>query len=71
MSHETFTQAQLLQAESDYTDGKFRKHPESAKIVAAAAREEAAKLGNSGGDLRTINRFTKLAEHLERASHSA
>lgn len=67
MNNETFTQAQLLQAESDYSDGKFRKHPESAKIVAAAAREAATQTS----DLKLINRFSKLAEHLERASHSA
>ncbi len=64
---ENFTQAQLLQAESDYSDGKFGRHPEAAKVVAAAAREAATQTS----DLKLIGRFSKLAEHLERASLSA
>ena len=62
MSNEGMTEQQLLQAESDYADNKFSKHPAAAGLIAKAAREAATQTG----DLKLINRFSKLAEHLER-----
>jgi hypothetical protein len=57
---------QLCEAESLYMDNKFGKHPEQARVVAKGAREAAARLGNSGGSLKTIGRLCRLADRLER-----